>query len=150
MYVYIQKEKNKKKKAVTLPEGVRASRPDAQVPRLTRLKLKVQHVCPVQLLILGHNEGLAVALDSVSALCPLLLGFQRQVEELSYVTHQVPNHIIWHSMVDELRAIGMGVAVPPVQLHVVYTAHGHFAEFRQHIHEPTNELMICTWKKPQW
>jgi hypothetical protein len=58
----------------------------------------------------------------------LLLGFQRQVEELSYVTHQVPNHFIWHSMVDELRAAGSVV---------VYT-HGHFAQFRQHMNQRTN------------
>jgi hypothetical protein len=85
------------------PEGLRARRPEAHVPGLPRPHDEEEHVRPVQLLVLRHDEGLAVAFDAAGLLRALLLGFQRLPEEPSYVLHQVPSHLGRNAMVDELH-----------------------------------------------
>jgi hypothetical protein len=104
------------------------------------MDLEVEHVRPVQLLVVGHDEGLAVAFEAVSLLRAFLLGFQRLLEEPGHVAHQVPDHLIRNAMVDELHLIyGSHTFAPIISLRKVGCIPGR---------SPSRGMQMPAWRTP--
>ena len=76
--------------------------PEAEVPVLRRLRVEVEDVGPVQLLVVGDDEQLAVALQLTCLLTELLLGLRRKREEcLGAGLHRL-HHILRNTVVYQL------------------------------------------------
>ncbi|WVZ61355.1 hypothetical protein U9M48_011250, partial [Paspalum notatum var. saurae] len=84
-------------------EGGGAGGPEAGGPVLGRLRGEEEDVGPVQLLLLGHDERLAVALDPRGALRHRALLLQRQPEEALQVLLHVADGVVGHAVVHHLE-----------------------------------------------
>ena len=85
------------------PERWRVARPEPQVPRIAWTEHDVEHVCPVQFLVLRNNKVVAIPFKIARFHRVHLLFFQWLLEEFSHVIPEVADHFIWYTMIDELQ-----------------------------------------------
>ncbi|BAS76088.1 Os01g0935450 [Oryza sativa Japonica Group] len=88
-----------------LPKVGRSCRPEVGAADEGGLDAEGEHVAPVELLVVGEDEGVAVALDAAGLHGVLLLLLQRQHEELPRRLLHLLHRLLLHSMVHNLQPI---------------------------------------------